>query len=430
MKKLAVFLFAGLMIACQPELRRPVSDPIFHPQSYSGYVLFDTTGAIIDSFQANRFFIPASLTKLYFYPELKKVAGDKVFSATTWEYDPSDSTLKLAAPGNPLLTIESLRTCVASSGPVNRVILFHLPYDSIRTWGAGWMADDEPADYQAYLSPVPINLNVQTVTVAIKKDSLLLKQEPWTLPCQTKPGMKLSVTRAPSTDTLLVMIPPDSTGSVTRKLSVKNPERHLHQWLRALTQEHMLKVVPVLQLPVLKNTINHDQKSLTTLILQQSNNLAAEQILRYASLKAGGNGSVADYLKRHPVPVSDGRLVDGSGLSRYNMLTPLAIGKVIRSMMSDSTLQNHLAIYGQTGTLDDRFRLNDSTVTVLAKSGSMNSVQNLAGMIVVRGKPVAGFVLMVNFWLDSKENRYRLEKEILDRWVTLLDKNHRSTKDH
>lgn len=423
LKKLVVCLFAGIAVACQPEIRKPVSLPVFHPQSYVGYWFSDTEGTVLDSFQANRYFIPASLTKLYFYPVLKQVSGDPSFSSTTWNYDPADSTLRLAAPGNPLLGYNDLRNCILTSGPVKRVILYHLPYDSSRVWGAGWMADDEPADYQPYFSAVPVNLNVQTVTVQCTRDSITILQEPWELPYRIKPGSSLSVTRPPASDTLLVTIPPDSSGSVTRKLSIRNPSRYLYQWLRASSLQNVLSIVTVPQLPVFSNRIAHDPGELTHLILNQSNNLAAEQILRYWSLKNGGNGSVAGYLKQNPVPAPDGRLVDGSGLSRYNMLTPAALGKVLQTFRNEPAFKTGLAIYGESGTLDDWFRLADTTAVIVAKSGSMNTVQNLAGLILIDGQPAAEFVLMINFWMDSKESRYRLEKAVLDRWISLVRKN-------
>ncbi len=75
------------------------------------------------------------------------------------------------------------------------------------------------------------------------------------------------------------------------------------------------------------------------------------------------------------------RLVDGSGLSRYDLLTPLELAAVLERMRSNTDFVASLPIAGRDGTLAGRLIGTPAAGVVRAKTGSMSGVSTLAGYV-------------------------------------------------
>lgn len=98
--------------------------------------------------------------------------------------------------------------------------------------------------------------------------------------------------------------------------------------------------------------------------------------------KTSPQSAIKSYLKRHNVPTTGLFLVDGSGRSRKNRATPLALIILLNSIYSSPLKDDFLgslAVAGKRGTL--KRRLLSLRGMVYAKTGYLYSVNALSGYL-------------------------------------------------
>ena len=99
------------------------------------------------------------------------------------------------------------------------------------------------------------------------------------------------------------------------------------------------------------------------------------------------------------VPADGFQLVDGSGLSRRDVLAPDTLLTVLVRMYDPAGMSpwmTGLPVAGVDGTLAARMKATPAENNVRAKTGTMSNVRSLAGYVKTRdGEPLA-FVVMVN----------------------------------
>jgi D-alanyl-D-alanine carboxypeptidase/D-alanyl-D-alanine-endopeptidase (penicillin-binding protein 4) len=98
-------------------------------------------------------------------------------------------------------------------------------------------------------------------------------------------------------------------------------------------------------------------------------------------------------------------MVDGSGLSRRNLLCASEILKVLAHMNRSPyrwEFVNSLAIPG-VGTLKDSFRGLPQGITLHAKTGTLTRVKALSGYLGEAGYPRIAFSILCNNYLCSSE---------------------------
>ncbi len=139
---------------------------------------------------------------------------------------------------------------------------------------------------------------------------------------------------------------------------------------------------------------------------KDSQNLHAEMLLRLLGSKLKGEGSVeqgraavADAMKRLGVPDAGWALADGSGLARTDLLTPQGLAALLAAMDRHPhavAFRDSLPIAGVDGTLEKRMRGTAAEKRVLAKTGTLQLANALAGYVTTtRGERLA-FAIFVN----------------------------------
>jgi len=198
--------------------------------------------------------------------------------------------------------------------------------------------------------------------------------------------------------------------SVEIKTSMNDPAR----WYRD-TLVHQLQVAGV-QLraaapAVATQTIYTHRSGLRPALrrmLEDSSNFAAEQCLRVLGDETTGDGSLrggraaleAQITKLIGVVPDGVAIVDGSGLSKENRVTP---GTILVTMFQSiggpggEVLRDALPVAGKTGTLLRRFGGTDLVGRVHAKTGWIRGASSLSGLVELGDGSVRWFSILMNY---------------------------------
>jgi D-alanyl-D-alanine carboxypeptidase/D-alanyl-D-alanine-endopeptidase (penicillin-binding protein 4) len=107
--------------------------------------------------------------------------------------------------------------------------------------------------------------------------------------------------------------------------------------------------------------------------------------------------------------------VDGSGLSRMNLVSPLSTAAVLRKMYSSPFYQDFyqsLPIAGVDGTLKRRMKDSPAVGVVRAKTGFVRHARNLSGYTTDRAGNDYLFVILVNNYRVKTSYINRLQDKI------------------
>jgi D-alanyl-D-alanine carboxypeptidase/D-alanyl-D-alanine-endopeptidase (penicillin-binding protein 4) len=115
--------------------------------------------------------------------------------------------------------------------------------------------------------------------------------------------------------------------------------------------------------------------------------------------------------------------VDGSGLSRYNLITPQSLASVLQKLWKSQPSSRLLSFFpagGVHGTLAEWYGGKDGKPYVFAKTGSMSGVQCLSGYLVCKSGKLLIFTFMHNNFVGPgkpwKAEMQRILEGIHDRF--------------
>ena len=154
-------------------------------------------------------------------------------------------------------------------------------------------------------------------------------------------------------------------------------------------------------------------------INKQSNNFYAEHVFRtfsWGGTTNGGERRAKALLARAGVDVSGLSIRDGSGLSRKDMITPEAMGRLLAFMHTHPDVATFKASLARGGEAGSTLRGRLKGQGVQAKTGSLQYVRALSGYATARnGHPLA-FVVIANNYTTSPGTI----KQTIDRIVRTL----------
>lgn len=149
---------------------------------------------------------------------------------------------------------------------------------------------------------------------------------------------------------------------------------------------------------------------ITNEMVDVSDNMTAELLLKEVGLEASGRGTTDDgalaienALRADGFSVAETDIVDGSGLASQNRLTCRLLVEVLDAT-AGTPLHDGLAVAGQTGTLADRLVGTDAVGRVRAKTGRLNEVGALAGTAEANDGTVLTFA-----WIGNTTGQYAIE---------------------
>jgi D-alanyl-D-alanine carboxypeptidase/D-alanyl-D-alanine-endopeptidase (penicillin-binding protein 4) len=219
------------------------------------------------------------------------------------------------------------------------------------------------------------------------------------------------------TGTIAAGVPP-----IDRNVAVVNPTIFFAQSLRDALIERGIRVDgPAVDLDdvaaelagapaerrVLVSTQSPTLREIGTVLMKVSQNLYAETLVKAMGAARGGLGTfeggltqVRSTLTAWEVPADAYVLADGSGLSRYNYVTPHALTIVLERMFKDP--RHHESFYatlplaGKDGTISTRLRRTRAEGNAVAKTGSIANVRTLSGFVRDRDGEMLVFAILAN----------------------------------
>jgi D-alanyl-D-alanine carboxypeptidase/D-alanyl-D-alanine-endopeptidase (penicillin-binding protein 4) len=151
-------------------------------------------------------------------------------------------------------------------------------------------------------------------------------------------------------------------------------------------------------------------------------NMMAECVLRRSGVhdgqpadwKSAAEIATSVLIKDYDLEAEQFTVIDGSGMSRNNKVSPKAITTLLRAMADQPVFTKSLAVGGEDGSLQKRFKEAKYRGRVIGKTGSLNGVSALSGYALdAKGHPVYAFSVLVNGSTAGKSYSARfLEEQI------------------
>lgn len=304
-------------------------------------------------------------------------------------------------------------------------------------YGPGWLWDDQNFCYAAPIGGVIIDRNCFPfkLTASARANSpaaLTIGDEYRFMPIENS-----VMSRSSSGDCPLILrasennqyylsgcIRPDAR-TIGLQVAVKNirlyaqniVDQLLKQQGIRVTGEITFKSTPDFQQPII--LAHHDSLPLTRLVtrmLRKSDNLIADSLYKKigytywhqtATWKRSSQAIASILSKRTGIDFTQLRMVDGSGLSRYNLISPTQMVQLLRYAYRDDKIRNAfftaLPVAGISGTL--KWRMSKLAGRVMAKTGNMKGISSLAGYVTTSRNSKVVFAILSDDFL-KKPNRY------------------------
>lgn len=382
---------------------------------FTGFALYDLDkGGMIYALNADKYFTPASNTKLFTFYTCLKMLGDSIPGL---RYVIHGDSLLFWGTGDPSFLHPDLKGVNAYKflSTTSKKLFFCSGQYVNDLYGSGWAWNDYNDYYQAEINELPIagnlalfyadnDCNLQAKPAYMKRfltpDSLL---DPGNF--YIKRNFLANVFNYPAT-----AAPTDYKQEVPWKTSTALTLNLLRDTLkREVSEAH----VP---LPAYAKVIyNAPADTVYKHMLQPSDNFIAEQLLLVCAstrFKTLNTDSVRAYaIKNFLADLPDKpQWTDGSGLSRLNLFTPRSIItlliKIREEIKDDDLLHSLLPAGGLAGTIKMAYKTDNGLPFVWAKTGSLSNNYNQSGyLITAKGKRLAFCFMNNNFSRPTRQIR-------------------------
>ncbi len=363
-----------------------------------GFALYDpTTRRMLYERQSDRYFVPASNTKLFTFYAGLCVLGDSI---PALRYRADGDSLVIWGTGDPSLLHPALPRSPVFDFLKNRRerLVFSTQNFTQPHYGPGWAWDDYNDDYQPELTSLPLYGNI----LRFRPDRTGHWQPTLTyFRRYLAVDSTLGVVRRNRTTNLFSL--PAATARPTAEQDVPyltSPELTVQLLTDTLKRRVNLRNVPFDR--AAKTLYSLPTDTLYRRMLRVSDNLVAEHLMLLVAGVRGDTLSVSrgiEYVQQQFLADLPDRpnWVDGSGLSRYNLFTPRSLVRLlekIREKVPQERLFGLLPVGGRVGTLRNQYR--GEAPFVFAKTGSLTGVYDLSGYLVARSGKVLIFSFMNN----------------------------------
>lgn len=390
-------------------------------QNFTGMAIYDADQKkTLFERNADRYFTPASNTKLFTYYASIKTLGDSI---PALRYTIKGDSLIFWGTGDPTFFHHDLKNTKAfeflKSYKDIKFLYFSDGNFTGSAMGEGWAWDDYNDYYSAEISPLPMYGNV--VRVNIDKGEFTVKPSIFQNSFYKKDEGN-TISRIQTDNVFLLPKPMLQKNNYTQDIPFKTFAGLAQQ----LLIDTLRRNVTLLHIPVAKDArtvYSMPSEDVYRLMMQESDNMLAEHLLLLcgATLKDSLNSSfiIKSITEKYLQDLPDSpKWIDGSGLSRYNLFTPRSIVKLLEKIKAEVPQQKLFSILpvgGQSGTLKNGYKNTDKPF-IFAKTGSLGGVYNLSGYLLTKkGKTLIVSFMNNNF--NQSTTKVRKEVEKILTWI-------------
>lgn len=441
-KKLAAALF-GLFLTCNSafanlngKIEKVISDSGINSAGVSVSVKDVKSGLPVAQHHPKQPMMPASTQKMLTYPAVMETLGED-YKFTTQIFKTADNDVYLKLSADPYLSATDLKALTKALKPLVTCREFYIDDTIIDSedWGEGWQWDNDLNPLMPRYSVYNLDKNLLTLVIrptikGSQADIRLTEFYPLTIVNLVTTGDADSVKMSRKNNISPDILTLEGTvkKQVIRTVPVNNPKRYFMMRLDEAVKAQKFDYYG--EFPskscagvdkTLLTEVSHSLQRAGVDILKNSNNYVAETVYKLAGGKfknasgttEGANEMFLDYCKRHNLDTSDIRIVDGSGVSKNNIMTAdFATSFLLNEAKQDNfeTYYNSLAKPSE-GTLKNRMLY--FTDKLRAKTGSLSDVSAIAGYLTTQKGNMVAFDIMINDHKLKSNKKKILEEEIL-----------------
>lgn len=397
--------------------------------AHVGICVYDATNnKYLYNYQSDKYFIPASNTKIATCYTAMKYLGDSLVGL---RYELGDSAMYIFPTGDPTFLHGDFKVQPVLTFLQKQTAKIYLSRarGGENPWGVGWSWDDYNDDYMAERSTFPLYGNVVKFHLlrALINDSMQPLVPKYTF--QTIPSyFSRNIKFAADSESIVFKGPHGILTSTTFKLErslsandffikadggrfsdVSIPfstldtnlvvtilEDTLHKKIYKSTERSYLEMFP-------ETKIIHSQPtdSLLKIMMHRSDNFYAEQsLLMVGNEKLGvmSDAQIIDTLLKADLKEFPQRpqWVDGSGLSRFNLFTPQDFVFMLNKIRNEFSWNRITTIFstGGDGTLGSYYK--GLKGKIFAKTGSLSNNIALSGYLITQKNKTLIFSVLVN----------------------------------
>jgi D-alanyl-D-alanine carboxypeptidase/D-alanyl-D-alanine-endopeptidase (penicillin-binding protein 4) len=421
--------------ALREQIDQLLPDSLFPPSQAAVIIVSLRTGETLYDLNSALALNPASNQKLITSAAALTQLGPQYQFATELFFDTTGTpSIFLRGGADPLLRtaeLDSLAALVAPRLPAGRqwtIVGDVSLFDDLEK-GPGWAWDDDPDPTAMPISALSLNGNTITIRArpaAREGDTVTVESDPrtsyvtWNNEARTadSTASTLRITRNWKEGTNQVLL----SGMLSRRDSLRQETINIQggNWYTLTVFKERLEargivcggmaidtVPSVLQVAA---RLTHRLDSVIVFMNRTSDNLAAECLLRClavarrgkpGSASAGGD-IVREYLSTAGIDTTRMIVADGSGVSRYNLVSARALVRLLAAMDARKDLRDlwraSLPLAGYYGTLSGRMKGTPAVGNLAAKTGTLEGVSSLSGYVTTAdGEPLAFSIMMEHF---------------------------------
>ena len=397
-KTLCLLCFTMVLVGCKSlrinnKINKEIASSFFENQ-FTGIYIYDVTAnKIVYNYNGNKYFTPASNTKIFTLFTGLEFLSDSI---PAFKYAVDADTITIQGTGDPAFLHSFFKDSKALK-MANNYKKVNLIVNNIidKKYAPGWAWEDFDSYFSPERSAFPMYGNVVTL-----QNEKTLNVEPAVFENELKITDKSYGREAFSNQ---FYFGKNKVGKTEIPMIIDSVLL-IKLWNDLLPNR--VKIVKKSKIKLSKIAYSIPSDSLFKRMMEVSDNFLAEQLLILASstLSDTLNSSKArDFILENQLKDLNQkpRWVDGSGLSRYNLFTPISFVEVLTKMYKKiprERLFSFFNVEGKSEILKTGFS-DEKAPYIYGKSGTLGNNYNLSGYLITDTNKVLIFSFMNNHFM-------------------------------
>jgi len=300
-------------------------------------------------------------------------------------------------------------------------------------WGNGWMWDDDPSSDAPYLSALNLNDNcVEVFYNGTEDETEIFPKTKYVNIFRIENNEKLIVDRNwfEKRNDIIIKGENDDKKHYL-KVNILEPAKYFLTVFSEILDSnsvHLNGDIGLKNLPESAKQICSFKRKFGDIIEnlnKTSDNLSAEMTLYALGDKYSGKPATVDsgiqfinmLIDSIGLNHKDYRIVDGSGVSHYNVVSAELLSKLLKYFYEEipelyTILIESFPIAGVDGTLENRMRKTAAAINVHAKTGTLTGVSTLSGYLTTKTNHTVAFSIMMQNYVGTSSRAKELQDEI------------------